>query len=174
MRARAREAKRWRSPRRCATAASWWPATGTGDAWTRCGSAPDAPECTTGKRAWSPGGGSGRRAAPPAPAWDRRFLHRRHAAAESGGIGISGVEGIDRSTRASTPSDHGESDMAKKGQEPLVIVSKAKSILKKSGCNTAGDAFQALNGYLYWLLEQAAKRAKANGRKTVRPHDFMV
>jgi len=29
----------------------------------------------------------------------------------------------------------------------------------------------ALNGYLYWLLEQAAKRAKANGRKTVRPHD---
>jgi histone H3/H4 len=64
--------------------------------------------------------------------------------------------------------------MAKKGQEPLVIVSKAKSVLKKSGCNTAGDAFQALNGYLYWLLEQAAKRAKANGRKTVRPHDFMV
>jgi len=37
-----------------------------------------------------------------------------------------------------------------------------------------GDAFAALNGYLYWLLEQAAKRAKANGRKTVRPHDFMA
>jgi len=55
-----------------------------------------------------------------------------------------------------------------------VIASKAKRMLKKARCNTSGDAFTALNGYLYWLLEQAAKRAKANGRKTVRPHDFMV
>src|SRR3954468_19748190 len=64
--------------------------------------------------------------------------------------------------------------MAKKGIETLVIASKAKGVLKKAGCNTAGDAFTALNGYLYWLLEQAAKRAKANGRKTVRKHDFMI
>jgi histone H3/H4 len=64
--------------------------------------------------------------------------------------------------------------MAKKSQEPLVIASKAKGVLKRAGCNTSGDAFAALNGYLYWLLEQASKRAKANGRKTVRPHDFMA
>ena len=64
--------------------------------------------------------------------------------------------------------------MAKKTMEPLVISSKAKNALKKAGCNTSGDAFEALNGYVYWLLEQAAKRAKANGRKTVRPHDFMA
>ena len=64
--------------------------------------------------------------------------------------------------------------MAKKSQEPLVIASKAKGVLKRAGCNTSGDAFMALNGYLYWLLEQAAKRAKANGRKTVHPHDFMA
>ena len=64
--------------------------------------------------------------------------------------------------------------MAKKPQEPLVIASKAKAVLKKAGCNTAGDAFEALNAYLYWLLEQGAKRAKANGRKTVRGHDFMI
>jgi len=63
--------------------------------------------------------------------------------------------------------------VAKKPMEPLVIASKAKGVLKKAGCNTAGDAFEALNGYIYWLLEQAAKRAKANGRKTVRGHDFM-
>jgi histone H3/H4 len=62
----------------------------------------------------------------------------------------------------------------KKSQEALVIASKAKAVLKKAGCNTAGDAFEALNGYLYWLLDQAAKRAKANGRKTVRTHDFMA
>lgn len=62
----------------------------------------------------------------------------------------------------------------KKQQEPLVIASKAKSVLKDAGCNTAGDAFDGLNSYVYWLLDQAAKRAKANGRKTVRATDFII
>lgn len=62
----------------------------------------------------------------------------------------------------------------KKTQEPLIIASKAKAVLKDADCNTAGDALEALNGYVYWLLDQAAKRAKANGRKTVRGHDFMI
>ena len=44
-------------------------------------------------------------------------------------------------------------------------------MLKKAGCNTAGDAYTALNEYMYWLLEQGAKHAKANGRKTVRAHE---
>lgn len=57
--------------------------------------------------------------------------------------------------------------------EPLVVTSKAKAILKKMGCNTSGDAMDGLNGWVGWLLEQAAKRAKANGRKTVRSHDFI-
>ncbi len=64
--------------------------------------------------------------------------------------------------------------MAKKKMEALVITSKAKAVLKKAGCNTAGDAFDGLNAVLYWHLEQAAKRAKANGRKTVRNHDFVI
>jgi histone H3/H4 len=86
---------------------------------------------------------------------------------------ISLVEGtLRRLGRRAIPTP--ENQMAKKSQEPLVIASKAKGVLKAAGCNTAGDAFAALNGYLYWLLEQAAKRAKANGRKTVRAHDFMV
>ena len=63
--------------------------------------------------------------------------------------------------------------MAKK-MEPLVIASKAKAVLKKAGCNVAGDAMEGLNGWNYWHLEQAAKRAKANGRKTVRSHDFLI
>jgi len=64
--------------------------------------------------------------------------------------------------------------MAKAGKkmEPLIVGSKAKAVLKKAGCNTAGDAFDGLNGVVHWYLEQAAKRAKANGRKTVRAHDF--
>ena len=64
--------------------------------------------------------------------------------------------------------------MAKKGGEPIIVTSKAKAILKKHGCNTAGDAMEGLNFWAHWLLEQAAKRAKANGRKTVRNYDFIA
>ncbi len=61
--------------------------------------------------------------------------------------------------------------MAKK-MEMLLVGSKAKALIKKGGCNTAGDALEGLNGVVYWYIEQATKRAKANGRKTVRSHDF--
>ncbi len=64
--------------------------------------------------------------------------------------------------------------MAKKEMEPLVIASKAKAVLKKADCNTSGDAFDALNGYVYWLLDQAAKRASSNKRETVRADDFII
>lgn len=63
--------------------------------------------------------------------------------------------------------------MAKK-MDPLIIASKAKAVLRKAGCNTAGDALDGLNGWAYWLLDQAARRAKANGRKTVRTYDFLI
>lgn len=61
-----------------------------------------------------------------------------------------------------------------KSVEPLVVGSKAKAVLKKAKLNVAGDAFDGLNGIVHWYLEQAGNRAKANGRKTVRAHDFMV
>ncbi|EKD51557.1 MAG: hypothetical protein ACD_62C00230G0003 [uncultured bacterium] len=58
--------------------------------------------------------------------------------------------------------------------EMLLVGSKTKDALRAQGCNVAGDALEALNGLLYWYIEQAAKRAQANGRKTVRGHDFCV
>ena len=58
--------------------------------------------------------------------------------------------------------------------ESLVVGSKVKAIIKEAGCNTGGDAMDGLNGWLYWLVDQAAKRAKENGRKTVRAHDFIL
>ncbi len=69
--------------------------------------------------------------------------------------------------------------MAKKGKkggggEMLLIASKVKALIKKHGCNTAGDALDGLNSYVYWLIEQAATRADENGRKTVRKHDFIA
>lgn len=65
--------------------------------------------------------------------------------------------------------------MAKKQQVPdLVVKSKAKEIIAKAGCRSSEDVFDALNGLLNWYLEQGAARAKANGRQTVRGHDFIL
>jgi len=59
-------------------------------------------------------------------------------------------------------------------KEMLLVASKVKQMIKDGGCNTAGDALDGLNGYVYWLVQQAARRASENGRKTVRAHDFMI
>ena len=61
--------------------------------------------------------------------------------------------------------------MAKK-KEMVLVGSKVKALIKKAKCNTAGDALESLNEVVYRYVEQATKRAKANGRKTVRAHDF--
>ena len=58
--------------------------------------------------------------------------------------------------------------------EMLRVGSKTKAALKAHGCNVGGDALGALNMVVHWYVEQAAKRAAANRRKTVRAHDFMV
>jgi hypothetical protein len=58
--------------------------------------------------------------------------------------------------------------------EPLLVASKVKALIKGSDCNTAGDALDGLNAYVGWLILQATQRAKANGRKTVRAHDFLI
>jgi len=59
-------------------------------------------------------------------------------------------------------------------KEMLLVASKVRQMIKDLGCNTAGDALDGLNGYVGWLVQQAAKRASENGRKTVRAHDFLI
>jgi len=59
-------------------------------------------------------------------------------------------------------------------KEVLVVSSKIKAALKQAGCNTSGDAIDGINDWVYWLINQASVRAKANGRKTVRNHDFIA
>lgn len=56
----------------------------------------------------------------------------------------------------------------------LVVKSVCKEVLKGHDCNVAGDALEGLNMVVQWYLDQAAARAAANGRKTVRAHDFIV
>ncbi len=59
-------------------------------------------------------------------------------------------------------------------KEMLLVASKVKTLIKDAGCNTAGDALDGLNAYVYNLIQTAAKRASENGRKTVRAHDFHI
>jgi histone H3/H4 len=61
-----------------------------------------------------------------------------------------------------------------KAAPDLVVKSKCREVLKKAKCNVAGDALDGLNNICAWYLDQASKRAKANGRKTVRAHDFTI
>ena len=63
---------------------------------------------------------------------------------------------------------------AKKSNEMLVVGSKVKAALKDAGCNVSGDALEGLNEWVHLLIEQASERASANGRKTVRAHDFFA
>ena len=58
--------------------------------------------------------------------------------------------------------------------EMLLVGSKAKAALKAHGVNVGGDALESLNLVVHWYIDQAVKRAQANGRKTVRSHDFMA
>ncbi len=56
--------------------------------------------------------------------------------------------------------------------DSLVVGSKVKDAIKAQGCNTAGDAVDALSAIVAGLIAKGAERAKANGRKTVRGLDF--
>ncbi len=58
--------------------------------------------------------------------------------------------------------------------ESLLVGSKVRGMIKAADCNTSGDALDGLNMWVGWLIQQATVRAKANGRKTVRAHDFMA
>ena len=62
---------------------------------------------------------------------------------------------------------------AKKKGDIIVVQSKFKEALKAHGVNVAADAMEGANEILHWYLDQAAQRAKSNGRKTVRAHDFI-
>lgn len=56
--------------------------------------------------------------------------------------------------------------------DSLVVGSKVKDAVKGAGCNMAGNFPEALSAAVADLVAKACGRAKANGRKTVRPDDL--
>ena len=62
-----------------------------------------------------------------------------------------------------------------KEMEMLLVASKTKDALKGKGkFNVSSDALEAMNSYVYWLVDQAQKKCEANGRKTIRSYDIVV
>ena len=74
--------------------------------------------------------------------------------------------------------------MAKKAAKPakkagrdiemLLVGSKVKAALRAHNVNVGEGTLEALNGMIHWYVKEAAQRAKANKRKTVRGYDVMV
>lgn len=58
--------------------------------------------------------------------------------------------------------------------DSLLVGSKTRAALKANGVNVGAGALDALNEVVHWYIDQAAKRAAANRRKTVRAHDFII
>ena len=60
-------------------------------------------------------------------------------------------------------------------KDMLLVGSKTKEALKGGGkYNVSGDALDALNSYVYWLVGQAQQRCEANGRKTIKNYDILA
>ena len=53
-----------------------------------------------------------------------------------------------------------------------MIISKSKTKTTVKSCNVSGDFYAALDNKVREMIAEAEKRAIANGRKTVRPHDL--
>jgi hypothetical protein len=55
--------------------------------------------------------------------------------------------------------------------EVLVVASKVRGYLKGKGVKMSGELVAALNSKVKMHLDDAASRAKANKRATVKPQD---
>ena len=53
-----------------------------------------------------------------------------------------------------------------------VVASKLKDLVKKHDMMSSGDLADAVSAMVEGAVEKAVKRAKANGRKTVRAEDL--
>ena len=55
--------------------------------------------------------------------------------------------------------------------EALVVASKVRAYLRDKGVKMSGELPDALNKKVMALLDEAAGRARANKRSTVKPQD---
>ena len=65
----------------------------------------------------------------------------------------------------------GKTTKSKKSKDVLVVASKVKAYVRDRGMNTSGEAISCLSEKVYGILDEAAARTSANGRKTLKPQD---
>lgn len=56
--------------------------------------------------------------------------------------------------------------------EILVIGTKMKEVIKGADCMSSSDLLEAVSAKVYEMLIAATRRARENGRTTVRPYDL--
>lgn len=66
----------------------------------------------------------------------------------------------------------GDANAGRKPKEIVVVGSKVKEVIRSAGLLADEGLIDELNRDIHRLLQGAAKRARANGRKTVRPYDL--
>ena len=57
-------------------------------------------------------------------------------------------------------------------KEVLVVASKVKAYIKNKNMMTSSEAITTLSDKVCAILDEAAARAKANKRSTVKPHEL--
>jgi len=57
-------------------------------------------------------------------------------------------------------------------KEVLVVASKVKAYIKSKNMMTSSDSIATLSDKVCTILDEAAARAKANRRSTVKPQDL--
>ena len=60
---------------------------------------------------------------------------------------------------------------SRKNRDVLVVASKIKAYVREQGLNTSGETINCLSNKMYAILDEAAARTSANGRKTLKPQD---
>jgi len=59
-----------------------------------------------------------------------------------------------------------------KEKESLVVASKIRAYVKSKKMMTSSDSIGAINDKVYFMLDAAANRTKANRRSTLKPQDL--
>lgn len=62
--------------------------------------------------------------------------------------------------------------MAEKAKEMLLVVSKVKDAVKAHDMRSGDEFIQELNETFHKLIEASVKRAKGNGRATLKAEDI--
>ncbi len=68
--------------------------------------------------------------------------------------------------------DSAHAARSSKPKEIVVVGSKVKDVVRSAGLTATDDLLGALNRDIHKMIQRAAQRAKANGRKTIRSYDL--